>query len=418
VLDLDRTWTRPAPTAAQLRGDALFGVGAAVLSVVAVEVWRSAFATPLAGNDAVAYLLFAVAGGLLGVRRRFPLSMLAVESVIFIAVGERQPALSAVFTIQIIMFVALYSAWAWSRRLRALHATTVLVLVAMFGWLALLVVRDQPPAAEQVGLLPAYPAAIIYSLVINIAYFFGAIVWGHGAWRSARQRAELLEQGRREADAQRREREAAIQTERVRIARDLHDVVAHHVSGIGVQAAGAGRVLQSRPDDARRALDTIERSSRQAVAQMHELVGLLREDDDRTALGPQPGLACLHDLAAGSPGRPIVTFAEVGAPFEVPSTTSSSLYRVAQEAVTNARRHAHAQHVGVTVRYLGETDDRPQSVEVEVLDDGAGPSAPEGTGGFGLAGIRERAAMHGGLCEIGPRPEGGFRVRVQVPVPA
>jgi signal transduction histidine kinase len=415
VLDLDRRWTRPRPTRAQVRADVLGGLLGALLSVASVEVWRSGTATELQ-NPLLVHVLFAFAGLLFATRRAYPLTTLLAESVIFIVIGEHQVQLGVIFTIQIILFVSLYSAWAWSQRPRALMLTSAAVIVAMFGWLVWQFVRDVPPPTAQVGLMPRYEALIVYSLAINVIYFFGAMAWGHGAWRSARQRAEIVERVEAERLAQDRDRDSAVQAERVRIARDLHDVVAHHVSGIGVQAAGAGRVIEARPEVAKEALSVIEASSRQAVQQMHQLVGLLREDDERGARVPQPGLDEIASLAAPD-DRPSVTFRQVGEPFAVPPTVGSSMFRIAQEAVANTRRHAGAGAAKVVLRYVAAEKYEPAAVEVEVIDDGsARPQVPSPSGGFGLTGIRERAAMHGGEAEIGPRPDGGFRVRVRIPV--
>ena len=414
MLDLDRGWERPSPTPEQQRIDVWIGLGAALVSIASLEVWRSAYNVPINGPDWIAFTVFAVAGLALAVRRRLPLPVLLAEATIFIAMGQRQPELVVVFTMQMLLFASLYAAWAWSRRTSALYATTVVVLIAMFGWLVWQFVHDMPddPPVHE-GLMSPYWAMVVYSLAINLIYFGGAIAWGHVAWRGARQRLELSQQYERERATQRRERERAVQAERVRIARDLHDVVAHHVSGIGVQAAGASRSIDNRPEVARAALETIEESSRTAVSQMHQLVGLLRDDADDRELAPQPGLADLHAIAT-SDQRPAIAFQQVGEPFAVPATVQLSLYRVTQEAVANIVRHAHGAYQGsVTLRYLaGE----PDAVEVEVIDDGRGADDRCDDGGFGLTGIRERAAMHGGSCEIGPRPTGGFRVRVRIPV--
>jgi signal transduction histidine kinase len=176
-------------------------------------------------------------------------------------------------------------------------------------------------------------------------------------------------------------------------------------------------VLGENPDSARTALTTIERSSREAVVQMHQLVGLLRESDETSTDGrePKPGL---EDIAAlASDELPVVEHRVVGEPFAVSDTVGLSLYRVAQEAVANVRRHANARRAAVVVRYVGGEGDDDRSAEVEVTDDGRGRATnSRESGGFGLAGIRERAAMHGGEAEIGPRPQGGFRVRVRIPV--
>ena len=151
---------------------------------------------------------------------------------------------------------------------------------------------------------------------------------------------------------------------------------------------------------------------------MHQLVGLLREPGEERSQdrGPQPGLGEIGSLVAAVPDV-VPDHQVVGDPFDVPATVGVSLYRVVQEALTNVRRHARARRVTVTVRYRWEQE-RPQSVEVEVLDDGRGAATTrtDGSGGFGLTGIEERAAMHDGESEIGPRPNGGFRVRVRLPV--
>lgn len=414
MLDLDRGWERPGPTPEQQRIDVWIGLGAAVLSIVSLELWRSGNNLKITGPDWIAFAVFAVAGLLLVVRRRFPLTVLVVESALFIVMGERQPELTIVFTMQMLLFASLYTAWAWSRRARCLYGTTAVVLIAMFGWLVWQFVHDMPeqPKVHE-GLIAPYWAQVVYSLAINVVYFGGAIAWGHVAWRGARQRCELAAQHERERAAQQRDRESAIRAERVRIARDLHDVVAHHVSGIGVQAAGAARTIDSKPEVARQALTTIEQSSRTAVTQMHQLVGLLRDDAEDRDLAPQPGLADLHTFTL-TDQRPAIAFHQVGEPFDVPATIQLSLFRVVQEAVANIVRHARAADTGsITLRYL---DAAEPAVEVEIIDDGRGGGEGTDDGGYGLTGIRERAAMHGGLCEIGPRPTGGFRVRVRIPV--
>ncbi len=412
----DRSWDRPPPTARQVRVDVVIALVAALLGIVSVEVYRSASGVSVGWRGAEAYLWFALAGLLLAGRRRFPLTTLVLLSAVFYAIGERFEQLGAVITIQVAMFAAFYAAWAWSRRPRALVSLTAVIVVAMFVWV-LLELRE-PEAlnlGNDTGLLSPLVAVVIYSLAINVFYFFGAIAWGQAAWMSARRRATIADQMAREREQNEAERRRAVQTERVRIARDLHDVVAHHVSGIGVQAAGASRLLDSRPDAARAALTTIETSSRQAVSQMHQLVGLLREaGDERADRGPQPGLGDIAGLVGSTDGVG-VEYQEVGDRFDVPPTVGVSLYRVTQEALTNVRRHAGARRATVTVRYV-KVDEGPCSAEVEILDDGRGGGATEQSGGYGLTGIRERAAMHDGEVEIGPRPNGGFRVRVRIPV--
>lgn len=423
---LRRDWARPRPTSGQVRADALLALGAAVVSVVNVELYRSAFGADLGWRGVEAYLWFAVAGLLLAGRRALPLLTLVLESAVFIVVGERMTMLGTSFPIQMILFATLYAAWAWSRRPRLLTACTAGVLAAMFGWLLWTLLQPGGLPTEDTGRLDPGVSAVIYSLAINVVYFFGAIAWGQTAWRSARGRRAAEQQVALELALAREQQERAVSDERVRIARDLHDVVAHHVSSIGIQAAGAERMLAVDPVAAREALGTIGTSSREAVSQMHQLVHLLRDPEEGRGQGrgPQPGLAEIAGLAGqphhGPGGAALhVAHHEVGTAFTVPQTTALSLYRVTQEALTNVRRHAGARHASIVVRYLQE----PLAVEVEVIDDGRGaaPSGrptPSSEGGFGLAGIAERAELHGGESEIGPRPQGGFRVRVRIPVGA
>ncbi|WP_232680043.1 histidine kinase [Nocardioides sp. R-C-SC26] len=428
---LDRAWSRPGPTPEQRRNDVVLAVAAAVVSVLSVELWHSSYGTSLGAGGVEGYAMFALAGLLLSGRRRFPLTILAAESALFIYVGERLGEVGATFTIQMIMFASLYAAWAWSSRPRALLVVTAVVLAAMFGWLFWALLQPDVLVGGSFGLLPADVAQFLYSTAINIAYFGGAIAWGHGAYLSARRLALIAEQQEAERRSVEVEQERALHDERVRIARDLHDVVAHHVSGIGVQAAGAARVIDRDPDASRAALETIGRAARDAVTQMHQLVGLLREgtaDGDRA---PQPGLGDLVTLTSAD--IPAVEYRVVGDPFPVPATVGLSIFRIAQEAVSNVRRHgAGAKHASVTLRYLPGTPPEPPPgdagattswVEVEIVDDGRPRGASTGaasgaspSGGFGLRGISERATMHGGVAEIGPRPAGGFRVRVRVPV--
>lgn len=415
-MQFDRTWKRPAPTARQRRIDVWIGLVTTAVCVLSVEVYRRAYAVDLAGQDWIMYALFGTTGLALTVRRSFPLTVLLVEAVLFILIGERQAEFGGVFTIQMIMFAALYAAWAWSRRTRELYIATAVVLVAMFGWLIWQFAYDVPEyISSDGGLFGRYWTSVFYSMVINVVYFGGAIAWGYVAWRAARERESLAEKREQERLDQERDHARALRDERVRIARDLHDVVAHHVSGIGVQAAGAARALDQKPGVAKGALGRIEESSRTAVTQMHQLVGLLREaGDDDGRRSPQPGFSEMHRLAT-TDEQPAVTFQQVGEPFDVPETVQVSMVRIAQESVANIRRHARrADNASITLRYLGETDDR--FVEVEILDDGRGSKSDVPEGGYGLSGIRERVAMHGGQCEIGPRANGGFRVRARIPV--
>ncbi|HEX2698955.1 MAG TPA: sensor histidine kinase [Acidimicrobiales bacterium] len=198
----------------------------------------------------------------------------------------------------------------------------------------------------------------------------------------------------------------------MRIARELHDVVAHHVSVMGVQAGAARLVMERDPPNAASALASIESSSRQAVAELHRLLGFLRQEGDSDDLAPQPGLDQLEDLVAQmAAARFGVQLRVDGEPRPLPSSVELSAYRIVQEALTNVLKHSGAASAEVHLRY------RSGTVEVEVLDDGGGvPTAPTATGGHGLIGMRERATLHGGHLAAGPRPEGGFYVRATFPL--
>jgi len=205
----------------------------------------------------------------------------------------------------------------------------------------------------------------------------------------------------------------AVFDERVRIARELHDVVAHHVSMMGVQAGAARVVLDRDPVKTRQALASIETSSRQAVVELYRLLGFLRQAGDPDDLAPQPNLGQLHELAAGMTGPELTVDVRVeGEQRLVAPTVEVSAYRIVQEALTNTLKHAGASRVDVHLRYW------PDELEIEVVDDGrANGAASSAAGGLGLIGMRERAALHGGQLVAGPGPAGGFAVRVRLPTP-
>jgi len=205
-----------------------------------------------------------------------------------------------------------------------------------------------------------------------------------------------------------------VTAERARIARELHDIVAHHLSVVVLQAAGA----RASGQHADRALEKIEHSGRQALTEMRRLLGMLHAPDEEAELTPQPSLGELPALAesvraAGLPVRLVVD----GAGAAVPAAVGVSAYRIVQEALTNVLKHAGAARAVVSIGYLDD------AVTIEVTDDGTGPLAPAGPGlaasaadGRGLAGMRERAALFGGELRAGPEPGGGFTVRARLPV--
>ena len=202
----------------------------------------------------------------------------------------------------------------------------------------------------------------------------------------------------------------AVAEERVRLARELHDVTAHHVSVIALQAEAGQSLL---PDDPQRALEVLERigtSAREALGDLRRMLGVLRSEEEPGERSPQPGLGALPALVAHvrQAGVPVELHVE-GTPTPLDAAVDLSAYRIVQEALTNVLRHARARHATVTITY----DDA--GVGLEVADDGMGPPSRGRGQGMGLAGMRERAALLGGDLEVGPRPGGGFAVRARLP---
>jgi signal transduction histidine kinase len=425
---LGADWERPGPDATQRRADVVVGVVVTAATIASIELSRSAglldrdpqpsWPEQLAWGAAIALPLAA--------RRRFSLPVLAICSLVFLVGGIRAPMVSATFFVQVCFFASLYSAAAWGRDRRHTTALFGAVSLVMFAWVAVIIAKggmyDAALRTERHGLLPPVTAAAVLGVVINVVYFLGAWLIGTAAWRAARQREELRLQTEQLAREQQVSAQRAVVADRVRIARELHDVVAHHVSLIGVQAAAARRTLDRDPDTAREALAAAEESSRRAVAEMRSLLGVLRSGDDEAGRAgrvsperqPQPGLEQLAELAQvlGAQGL-TVRLGTVGTPVDVPATIALTIYRIVQEALANVLRHSTARQAQVTVRHL-ERDGR-RSVEVEVIDDGR-PSGSAGGSGLGHVGMRERVALHGGEIETGQRPFGGYRVRARVPL--
>lgn len=210
-----------------------------------------------------------------------------------------------------------------------------------------------------------------------------------------------------ETDRDERAREAVAE-ERARLARELHDVVAHAVSVVVVQSQAGQRVVGVDDAETRKSLEVIEATARTALGEMRRLLGLLR-DVDGVSLAPQPTLADLEELVAQvrEAGLP-VSFAVEGEPVSLQPGIELSAYRIVQEGLTNALKHARGAPARVAVRYGADT------LEVEVVDDGDG--AGSSNGGFGLAGMRERVAYLGGSVQAGPRPGGGWSLRALLPI--
>ena len=326
-------------------------------------------------------------------RRRWPLAVLAVTTVSFTrywAVGQVNEIASWV-----ILGVAVYSAAAYADRRRAPWVCGACLL-----WLIGSAVVPSALAGP-IGAVEVAAIAMFDALPFLLAWPLGAMM------RTLREYRVVLEERNRQLDQEREiNARRAVLEERVRIARELHDVVAHHVSVMGVQAGVARRLFHRDSTEAVQAITSVEVASRQAIADLQQLVGVLRRQGDGDDLTPQPSLQGLPDLVehmrrAGLP----VQLTVQGQRGPLPAGVELSAYRIIQEALTNTLKHAGPAQAAVTVRYDNG------AVEVEVVDDGQGPPpARPGTGGKGLVGMQERVRLYGGRLETGARPGGGFRV--------
>ena len=409
-------WRRPGPTSRQRRIDLIIGLvvtAAALLNVmlsrsVGIRVWgveRSA-AEELA-------FAFAVTVPLIW-RRTHPEIVVAVVAAAFIG-GQVRGAQETQFASGAI-FAAIYAVGAWGRDRSRARWVRIAVIGAMFGWLAIawLIAADEippggPPGAS--GELPPLLSGIVNQVLINMVVFGFAYFFGETAWLAARREHALVEQAAQLRDARVAAEAQAVFAERLRIARELHDVVAHHVSVMGIQASAARRAMDRNAEAARTALTAVEESARTAVEELHRMLGALRAADE-LAEAPTADLDRVAELLdrvrdAGLTAR----FATYGTPVPLAASTSQAAYRIVQEAVTNALKHARATEIDVRVRHLAH------ELEIDVADDGRGPArSPESSGGMGLIGMRERVAVLGGTVEVGGRSTGGFRVRARLPL--
>lgn len=385
---------------------------AAVLAVAGVELaYLSDFLGTMPWHEDVGWVALGavVLAAPLAWRRRFPVAVGVTVSLLYFAIGTWVGI--ELYASQVVLFLAFYSVGAWCPdRRRALRARTG-IAVAMAVWLAWVMVDGfSDPEVGERGVNAYFAMAAIQTLA-NAAYFTGAWLFGDRAWRQATGRQQL-EAAHAEIRAQQDQlAEQAVTLERLRIARELHDVVAHHVTAMGVQAGAARLTMGRDPDAAAGHLRGVESSAREAVAELKILVHTLR--DGGATPSTVPRLADLEHLVAeacavGQDARLV----RVGPAPELPPPTDLALYRVAQEGLTNARKHA-GPRAAAEVRLRTE----PGRVELEVSDDGRGsPGTTLGDGcGMGLVGMRERMASVGGTVTAGPKETGGWLVRASVP---
>ena len=338
-------------------------------------------------------VLASVAGGALVLRRVAPLAVLAMTlaaGVAIVALGGDATGVS--------VLVALYTTASICELQVSLAALALTVAVVV----ALSIATTGAPGRETSAL---GGAIIVSALTVGI--------WGLGAYVQTRRR--YLDQLRERAASAEREREQlariAVHEERASIARELHDIVAHSVTVMLVGVRGARDVLHGSPEVADETLARVERSGEQSLAELRRILLLLRDPEPRVHARPQPSLAQLGELVAGyrEAGLP-VRLELTGEPPPLPGGVELSVYRIIEEALTNALKHAEPTRVTVTLCY------RASCLEIEVVDDGATPPPPTAHAGHGIVGLRERVTLLGGELEVGPRAGGGFRVAARLPV--
>ena len=365
--------------------------GLLALTISVAMVLITAQIEPGAGErtpDALCYVLVVGAGASLALWRRAPVVGLGIVTVLLWAYSARDYAGGPVY---LVFFVLVYAVAVTAERRRS--------LVVSIGALGVLLTSHFATGGD----LAPWP-------LLSIGWTAAAWFWGDGVRTRRAYLAGLEERARYLEETREEEARRRVADERLRIARDLHDVIAHSIASINVQAGSAIHVMDRRPEQARESLLAIKDASGEALAELRSTIGIMRGSEDGDApRTPTPSLARLHPLVetAARAGLPVGVGVR-GEPRPLPAAVDVAGYRIVQESLTNVVRHAHAHEATVTIEY------RPGSVDIEVVDDGrngAGGGAP----GHGLAGMRERAQAVGGQVEAGPRFSGGFRVWARLP---
>jgi signal transduction histidine kinase len=354
----------------------------AVLIASQTQAWRHADHP----HRSVALMALVVVAPLL-FRRLAPLGAVLVSMGAAVVFSLVDPG--GAYDTSSMFFVLLLAAWAAGSLLDPRRAALAFGSVLAAGWTVML--RG-----------PGVPNSEVLWVTLPLTGVFLLSV-------AAARRAEAVRVAEERAERSELEARQAVQDERSRITRELHDVLAHSVSVMTVQASAVRRLLTPEQEREREALLTVEETGRQALAEMRRLLGIMRDDAEPAARSPQPGIGTLPALVdqVRRSGLPVELTIE-GAPVQLPAGVDLSAYRIVQEALTNTLRHAGPAHAWVAVRYAGE------DVEIEVANDGASNDG-DGTG-HGLVGMRERVALCGGELVSGPREGGGFRIAARLPV--
>lgn len=362
-----------------------------LLALAELEIWLDVWTTVPDGRELLVALLAALAVLPLAWRRRFPLAVLVAVLGSYVAFAFLLGAPVAGVWAVVAWLLAVYSAAAQERFARSVAALGITAALT-----ALTMVPEPPRAVEE------FLALVLFAV---------AVPWLAGVVRGRNRRAATLADLASRLEREREENaEAAVVEERARIARELHDVIAHGVGLMVVQAEAGEALLAREPERAREAFRSIESAGRDALTELRRLLGILRETEARPLLGPQPSIAEVDRLVEqlGEAGLHVELRVE-GEATPLPQSLELSAFRILQEGLTNVLKHAGSAHAEVTLRYARD------ALEIGVVDDGRG--TPNGSdGGYGLAGLRERVALYGGALEAGPRPEGGYTLRARLPL--
>ncbi|HJY69269.1 MAG TPA: sensor histidine kinase [Streptosporangiaceae bacterium] len=343
-----------------------------------------------APHPTAALTLVAVACLALAWRRRYPVTVLAVSTTAVAVYSLLGYVNGAALLAPILALYAVATQVSVRRTVVAAAATLAVLMAATAA---------NNPLGHFGGGFDIIP------FMVAAAVFAGIAVANRRAYvASIRDRAE--QDARRQVDE-----------ERLRIARELHDVVAHTMATINVQAGVAAHVLPTQPEAVAEALQAIKTASKEGLRELRAILNVLRQADDTDSVQPAPGLAQLDALVEGArrAGLPI-TLAVAGEPFPLPAAVDLAAYRIVQESLTNVIRHAGPADAAVSLRYHRD------EIAIDVTDTGHGPTAGSGPGavggtaGHGQAGMRERAAAVGGTVQTGPRPGGGYQVTARLPV--
>lgn len=442
-------WERPRPSASSQRADVLLALALSALSVLLTGLMQS-FGGPLGEStySAIDYVSAALMPLSLLLRRRYPLWTLVISTALFLVLSNLSPPVATSWVFQACYFSAIYTAVAWSPKRRRTWIVVGLVIVGFLGMICVPWFLSSPVESDlkqkfdgAQGPLDPLVAYALFSALINIAYVCGAAAFGRSSWKGALRRVRLAGQARTiESQARQLTRQAVVE-ERLRLARDLHDSVGHHFTGVGLQAAGVRRILERsvegdriavEADQARlirESLRAVEDSTREGIGELQTVLGVLRAEDE----GWEPETArpeVFRDLPAL-----LTRFEDLGLTIRVWVSgeggtaygdledhplreVRQALYLMVQEALNNVLKHSTAREAKLEL--VSRSVD--EELEVRVIDPGPARRATDpglvSSNGMGLRGVEERVTALGGRCSFGPNEKhSGWTTSFVIPWP-